>query len=51
MSTILDYITDTLISLDIISSKENLIKKNNTIKRSKQIRLIDLNRQKNKSVK
>ena len=51
MSTILDYITDTLISLDIISSKETLIKKNNTIKRSKQVRLIDLNRKKNKSIK
>ena len=51
MNTILDYITDTLISLDIISPKETLIKNNGSIKRSKQIKLIDLNRKRKKSKK
>jgi hypothetical protein len=51
MSTILDYITDILISLDIIFPKEMSSKKNTSIKRSKQIRLIDLNHKKKKSIK
>jgi hypothetical protein len=51
MSLMLEYITNTLISLDILSPKESLTKKKKLIKQSKRVKLIDLNRKKLESIK
>lgn len=45
MNSIVNYITDTLVSLDIISPIKATSKKRSSIKRLEQLRLMDLEKQ------